>query len=199
MMQYEYTFAYPCEIDACFATEFDESVGFHKAGPVTSASMALASEGDEVTLTHDSGASCKYMCRMVQTSGYKCFIKKHAMVSENPQAIIARPIGKTDLLLSFLSRNVVKKTWKLLAEYKDGKKELFVFGDNDNINEVKVKINRTFPRGENAALYIQQLVDVHGRRNALKFFSPGGITSVQKCQPLKRPSARKKITQRTKK
>ena len=33
MMQYEY----PNNIDACFATEFDECVGFHKECPVTSA------------------------------------------------------------------------------------------------------------------------------------------------------------------
>ena len=42
MMQYEY----PNNIDACFATEFDECVGFHKECPVTSASVAMAAEGE---------------------------------------------------------------------------------------------------------------------------------------------------------
>jgi hypothetical protein len=199
MMQYEYCFAFPDNIDACFATEFDECKNFHKAGPATSANIAMAAEGDEVTLTHDKGSCCKFICRMVQTSGYKCFTKKN-LGRDNPPAIIARPVGKTDVVLQFVSRNVVNKTWKLLAENKDGKKELLTFGDNDNINEVKVCVRDKFSSGGNDVLHIQEFVDVNGRRNALKFFYPGATKSdKKKVQPLKRPSAQKKISQWTKK
>jgi hypothetical protein len=198
MMQYEYCFAYSNNIDACLATEFDACVSFNKAGPVTSASIATAAANDEVCLTLESRTTSKYICKEVQTSGYKCFRKKH-VGRHNPPLVIARPIGKDDVALKFVSRNVVKKTWKLLAENKDGKKELLTFGDKDNINDVKVGVRDKFSRGWNDVVHIKEFADVSGLRNALQYFSPGGTTSVQKCQPLKRPSHQKKISKWTKK
>lgn len=199
MMQYEYTFACPEDIDACFATEFDECVGFVKADAETSASLAIAAEGDELLLTDEDGTLCPYICQIVQTSGYKCFTKKHLF---RPPfcAVIARPLGNTDVVLKFMGRNALKRTWRLLAEDKDGKKKLFTFDDKDKINDVRVCVRNKFTRGTFYPFDIQKLAGVHGRRNALQFFSPGAaVGDKKKVQPLKRPSARKKISQRTKK
>jgi len=197
MTQYEYLFAFPNNIDACLATEFDECVSFYKAGPTTSANIAMAAVGDEVTVTHDPGASCKWICKEVQTSGYKCFAKKHPGKGYNP-VVVARPIGMTDVVLSFVSRNVAKKTWKLLAENKNGDKQVLVFADSCNINEVKVAVKGKFSRGWNDECNIEVFGDVNGRSNALKFFCPG-ITKSVKARPVKRPAAQKKIVHWAKK
>jgi hypothetical protein len=202
MMQYEYLFVHPNQIDSqtLLAQQFDEHRGFSLAGPATSANIASANVGDDIFITTSAMTAPKYVCLKFEGSGYKHFERKHKH-RENPLAIVARPIGFADFVVEFQSKNPSKKTWKLLASDSGGRSEELSFKDGDNLNAVKVEIREKFMRSPNDGVVIAGLQDVNGRSNALKLLSKSApkVDVKKKSKVIKRPATQSKLTRWTSK